>query len=123
MLPSDSQLRLLDIRERIDRIMRYTSGMSWEAFDADELVTDAVLYNFIVIGEAARFIPTETETRFPELPVNDMRAMRNVIIHEYQAVELLTIWETIQNDLPALMRALDTILNTFNGLDRQHPGL
>ena len=65
MPPRDWKVRLQDILERIDRIERYTEGMDLAAFGQDELTVDAVVYNFAIIGEAARRVPPEITERYP----------------------------------------------------------
>jgi uncharacterized protein with HEPN domain len=100
------QLRVEDILEAIARIERYTSHLTFETFVASELVIDAVVRNFIVIGEAARHIPPEIEARHPQLPWSRMRGMRNVVVHAYFGVDASILWETIQHDLPPLAPAL-----------------
>jgi uncharacterized protein with HEPN domain len=39
-----------------------------------------------------------------------MRRMRNVLIHEYFAINLQILWDTVQQDLPALEIALRQLL-------------
>lgn len=51
MPPRDWKLRVHDILEAISRIERYTVGMTFETFAADERTVDAVIRNFGVIGE------------------------------------------------------------------------
>ena len=34
-----------------------------------------------------------------------MRAMRNVVVHEYFFVDLKVVWTTIKDDLPRLIQA------------------
>jgi uncharacterized protein with HEPN domain len=63
-----------------------------------------------IIGEAARRISEETKSTFPVLPWNDMINMRNVMIHEYDDVDLVIVWETIKNDLSPLIDTLEKIL-------------
>ena len=80
--------------------------MSLEAFSANDLVVDAVLRNFTVIGEATRHVPTYVTTAYPQIPWRLMQDMRNVVIHDYPNVSLQVVWETIQNDLPLLLEPL-----------------
>ena len=56
------KLRLRHILDAIDKIRVYTADMSLAAFSANDLVVDAVLRNFMVIGEATRHIPTHVTT-------------------------------------------------------------
>jgi uncharacterized protein with HEPN domain len=104
------KFRLRHIGEAIQRIEQYTAGISFEQFVSDPKTFDAVVRNLIIIGEAARQIPPEIETAFPDLPWFEMRALRNFLTHEYDRVEVNIIWDTIRNDLPPLVPLLEKVL-------------
>jgi uncharacterized protein with HEPN domain len=70
------------------------------------MAVDAVVRNLEVIGEAARHIDAATATRLPEIPWNDMRDLRNLLIHEYFGVSVAIIWETISRDLRPVREAI-----------------
>jgi len=110
--PRDWPLRVQDILEAIGRIERHTRGLDFEGFRRSELAMDAVIRNFEVIGEAARFISSELETRHPDVPWADMRGFRNVLVHEYFGVNTEILWETAKNELPKLVAPLRRILET-----------
>jgi uncharacterized protein with HEPN domain len=76
--------------------------MSFSEFHADDRTIDAVLRNLEVIGEAARHVPPHVTNRYPDIPWDKMRALRNVVAHEYFGVKLSIIWETIERRLPLL---------------------
>lgn len=78
MPPRDWRLRIEDILEAIHKTQRYVSGLSFDEFCADDKVVDAVVRNLEVIGEAARHIPPEIESRHPGVPWGEMRGMRNI---------------------------------------------
>lgn len=107
---SDWRLRLEDILEAIAKIERYTAGMTFENFGADEKTVDAVLRNLEVIGEAARHVPENVRQEFLDIPWDKMRGIRNVVIHEYFGVSLPIIWQTIKHDLPPLVAPLRNLL-------------
>lgn len=111
MPPRDWKLRIEDIQESIDKIFRYTEGMDFATFARNEMVVDAVMRNFSVIGEAAGRVPEDVQMRYPDLPWEEMRAMRNVLVHQYFGADLKTIWETIRHDLPPLVPLLQRILD------------
>lgn len=94
--------RLRDIAEALDRIRTYCDGLTFEQFSADSRTVEAVQFNFIVIGEAARHLPEDLVARSPELPWAEMRGLRNVVAHAYFAVSLDILWQTITHDLPPL---------------------
>lgn len=86
--------------------------MTFEEFRGNTKTLKAVLYNITIIGEAARNIPPEVETRYPKIPWNDMRDIRNVVTHEYFRVNWETIWQTLQDDLPPLQVQLRQVLES-----------
>jgi uncharacterized protein with HEPN domain len=110
--PRGWRVRVEDILVAVERISAYTAGMTFEGFRADAKTVDAVLYNIGIIGEAARHVPLEIEERFPEVPWAKMRAIRNVVTHQYAEVSPAIIWRTVQQNLPTLEPQLRRILKT-----------
>jgi uncharacterized protein with HEPN domain len=108
--PREWRLRIEDIVAAIERVERYTAGMSLAAFEADEKTVEAVAYCFIVIGEAARHVPDDIAAANPDVPWAEMRAMRNIAVHEYFGVTLETLWKTSRDDLPPLVERLRALL-------------
>jgi uncharacterized protein with HEPN domain len=103
------QRRLADclahIAEAIERIDRYTEDMDEGAFLNSQLVQDAVIRNFEIIGEASNNIEKhypDFAAAHPELPLSFAYQMRNAVAHGYFKVDFEIVWETIQRDLPGL---------------------
>jgi uncharacterized protein with HEPN domain len=57
MSPRIWRHRINDIIEAINKIKRYSKGLDFDSFQKDSKTLDAVIRNFIIIGEAARNIP------------------------------------------------------------------
>jgi uncharacterized protein with HEPN domain len=104
MSPRDWQVRLEDILDSIHKIQTYTSGMDFAIFSSDQKTIDAVLRNLEIIGEASIYLPDNIRETYPNFPLVELRAMRNIIIHQYFGVSLPIIWDSICNDLPELER-------------------
>lgn len=115
MPPRDPRLRIDDMLTAIDRIERYTSGMTFDAFATDQRTIDAVIRNFEVMGEAARHIDEQVGATAPGVPWNDIRDMRNILIHAYFGVDVATLWKTIVDDLPPLKLALRSLMEALGG--------
>lgn len=98
---------LLDILEAAKLAIEYVGDKTREEFFRDLQCQDAVIRRLEIIGEAARRISEEMRIALPDLPWSDMIGMRNVIIHEYDDVDLFIVWETIHNDLPKLIDSLE----------------
>ena len=101
---------LLDIMESAKLALDYVKGKTRVEFFDDLQCQDAVVRRLEIIGEAANRISEETQIGFPNLPWNDMIGMRNVIIHDYDDVDMAIVWETVQNDLSALISALEKLV-------------
>ncbi len=86
--------------------MHYSTGMTFEQFTADRKTVDAVVRNFIIIGEAASHLPDDVIARHSDIPWREMRDMRNIAVHEYFGVDNLIVWETLQKNLPPLLPRL-----------------
>lgn len=106
--------RIQDILEMSQEIESFVEGMSFTDFEQDPKTIKAVLYNLAIIGEAAGQLLPEVELLYPHIPWVDMRAIRNVIIHEYFQVNLSIVWETIKTDFPPLREQLQELLEQLN---------
>jgi uncharacterized protein with HEPN domain len=108
--PRRWRFRLRHVIEAVERIQDYVDGMSLEEFLADSKTSDATLRNLGIIGEAARLVPENVTSLHEHVPWGDMRAMRNVVAHEYDRVNVRTVWDTVHNDLPPLVPLLLQLL-------------
>jgi uncharacterized protein with HEPN domain len=100
------RFRIEHILEAIGKIRQYTAGMTEEGFAANQMAVDAVIRNFLVIGEATRHIPDDIQRRYSEIPWALMHGMRNVLVHDYDTIKLEIVWRTIQDKLPPLLAPL-----------------
>lgn len=108
MLKDDAAL--LDIARFARQILELTAGMSRIEFDADVRTQLAVLYEIAVAGEAVKRLSAEFRSRYPEVPWSEIAGMRDKVVHQYDKVKLNVVWDTIQNDIPALMAMIEPLL-------------
>ncbi len=97
--------------QAIADIELHLEGRTEEDVDRDRQAAQAVLWNFVVLGEAANAIPQEIKDATPEIPWRKIRGMRNVIAHQYFAVRLSVVWDTAVEELPAVKQALTELLS------------
>ena len=103
---SDDAL-LLDMLIAARKIRQFTSGMTQEAFAGNEMAQSAVIREFQVIGEAARMVSHETKTQQDIIAWQVIAGLRNRLVHEYFNIELKIVWDTIRDDVPALIAQLE----------------
>jgi uncharacterized protein with HEPN domain len=101
---------LIDILNACESIERYIKNKVFNDFDKDEMMQDAVIRKIEILGEASNRISEETKTRFPDLPWDKMKGMRNILIHMYDELDLNIIWDTVTKDIPPLKTRLSKLL-------------
>jgi uncharacterized protein with HEPN domain len=89
-----SNLLLEDILDAIRKINQYTSEINFQEFLESELISDAVIRNFEIIGEAVNQLTPEVTS-----------------LNSHFGVDLAIIWYIIQNDLPLFKDSINKILN------------
>ena len=97
------------ILECIKKIRKYVKGIDKIEFSKNELIQDAVIRNFEIIGEASKKISTDLKQVYYEIPWKEISGMRDKLIHDYLGVEIEIIWKTIEQDLPVLQKELKKI--------------
>ena len=110
MQPREWKIRIDDMIEAIERILKYVHGLSYEQFSSDDRTIDAVIRNFEVLGEAAGKLPPQVLTAHAEIPWSKIRGMRNLLAHEYFGVDHSILWTTATADLDPLLPLLKIIL-------------
>lgn len=111
----DDALYLSDMLQRARRIEMFTRG-GRDAFIAPELIQDAVIRNFEVIGEAAARVSHELRSQYPDVPWRRVIGFRNVLIHAYTTLSLDEVWEVVETALPHLKTQLESIIRA-RGID------
>ncbi|MEW6530794.1 MAG: DUF86 domain-containing protein [Thermodesulfobacteriota bacterium] len=117
-MKKDPRVYLAQILERVERILSFT-GEGKGAFLASPLLQDAVIRNLEVIGEAAKRVPDEFRGTHPSIPWKGLAALRDVLIHQYEGVNLEEVWRIVENELPALQRAISSLLPPLERLERE----
>jgi uncharacterized protein with HEPN domain len=104
------QVYLLDILEAVRLALSYVRGVTKETFLCDTQCQDSVIRRIEIIGEAARRISPQTKESYPVIPWNEMVGMRNLMVHEYDDVDLEIVWDTVQRDLPLLIELIEPLI-------------
>jgi len=116
----DPKSWLQDILDAIEQIQRYT-GRGRVALEQEELIRVWMFYHLQVIGEAAARLGRDFHQAHPEIPWNQIVAMRNILVHQYFGVDLDTIWKTVYDDLPALKETITQLIKQLERDEMDHP--
>ena len=103
-------LYLDDILEAITRVEEYSAHPDYSSFKQDKKGIDAIIRNFEIMGEAAKKIPSDLRSQYPDMPWTEMMGMRNKMIHEYYGVDTQILWKTIKDNLTQLKPQITKML-------------
>jgi uncharacterized protein with HEPN domain len=108
-MPRDQE-SLIDISTAIKRILRYTDGVSRSELEANDEKLSAILYQITIIGEATKRLSQAVRDQHPEIPWREMAGMRDVIVHEYDQIDLEIVWDVVHNRLSALLDLVERLV-------------
>jgi uncharacterized protein with HEPN domain len=108
-MAKDNAVYLNHIKESINKILLYTKNFDEDAFNDNQIVQDAVIRQFEIIGEAAKRITKDYRDNHPKIPWQDMIGMRDILIHDYLNVDLGIVWKTIKVDVPKLKKLISSL--------------
>jgi uncharacterized protein with HEPN domain len=105
---------LKDIEEAIRLAIEFTQGMDFDLFCQDTKTIFAVTRAIQIVGEAVKKIPDNIRQQHPQIPWKDVAKMRDKVTHQYFAVKLDVVWDTVQQDFPLLQTLIVDILENFS---------
>ena len=89
-----------------EKIRELLSFVSYEMFLEKTMYQDALIRPLEVIGEAAGNLSPDFIVSNPEIPVSNMKGMRNLLMHQYFRVDLSLVWQTCTQDIPPIYQYL-----------------
>jgi len=105
----DNKERILHIQKAILDIEKFLKNTDEKEFLNNEILHNAVLMQFIIIGEAVVHVDENILNKY-EYAWYKVRSFRNLIAHEYFNIKLIAVWEITQKDLDDLKIVIDEII-------------
>lgn len=100
---------LQEISDAIDGVLSATNGKSFTEFQSNWLLQRGVERALEIISEASRHLPDEALELAPEIPWRQIRAIGNILRHQYHSVADEIVWAVVENDLVPLRLAVEKI--------------
>ncbi len=85
--------------------MGLSASLTFETFQQDEVLHEALLRHLTIIGEAVKGIPDDLRALAPEVPWRKIAGLRDLLVHVYFGIKDEIIFEIIQNDVATLRTA------------------
>lgn len=101
---------LLDMLIAAREAVAFSADLTWEAFERSSLHQYAIAKALENIGEAARKVSDETKAAHTEIPWEQIVALRHRIAHDYFSLDLIRIWQIVQEDIPVLIRMIEPLV-------------
>ncbi len=106
-------LLLAEMIGAAEQARHLASGLTLEELQADRVRSDALLWNFTVLGEAAAQLSDEVRDRFPDIPWQQPARLRNRIVHGYWSIDMEILHTTASDQLPAFAGDLRRVLDAL----------
>jgi uncharacterized protein with HEPN domain len=106
----DDKIRIMHMIDAAEEALFFVADSSAEDFSKNRMLILSVIKEIEIIGEAATKISEITKRKYVEIPWQDIVGMRNRLIHGYFDVDVKLVWNTVKNNLPALLESLKEIV-------------
>lgn len=111
MIKRSTRIRLEDILETLDGAQELMKDISFEQYKADFEKRMALERCVEIISEATRHIPEALKAKYPESFWPEIKAIGNLLRHEYQRVDNLIMWRIAKVYFPDLRRVITAMLS------------
>ena len=101
---------LLDMLLAAREARTFATRLTFQEFERNRMAQLAILKSIEVVGEAASRVSNECRESHPEIPWPGIVGMRNRLVHGYFEVNLVRVWDTLQQDLPRLIARLERLI-------------
>ena len=105
----DNQYYIKKIVTDLAFIIEHTSKLTQNELENNEVLVDSVMFRLIQVSENSDKLTDNFKEGHADIPWRAMKGMRNRIVHEYGNVDLAVVYDTIKNDIPKLLRQLESI--------------
>lgn len=106
----DDKVYIISILESIEKIELYTK-FEKEKFMNSNMIQDAVIRNLEIIGEATKKITLELKKDNLDIPWKQMAGLRDILIHDYMGVDLKTVWNVVEKELPIVKNRIKELID------------
>jgi uncharacterized protein with HEPN domain len=105
----DDVIRLRHMLDAAREAITFAQGRNRSDLDTDRQLALSLVKEVEIIGEAAYQVSQATRARASRIPWEDIIGMRHRLVHAYFDINLDILWKTVQEDLPSLIAALESL--------------
>ena len=102
-------LRINSLLEHINKVLNSTKDVTIDDFKNSDLLLRTTAFSIMQIGEQMNKLEKLLKDKYPNLPWDSARATRNVIVHDYDSIDIDMLFSTVKIDLPILKEAFEEV--------------
>ena len=108
-----NKIYLQNILDSINDIENFIVNYNEITFIEDKKTFSACIRMLEIIGEATKRIDNDLKNSHPEIEWRKVSGLRDVLIHDYEGVDLGALWQIIQINLPILKNQIQNIITNL----------
>ncbi|MHB1252605.1 MAG: HepT-like ribonuclease domain-containing protein [Candidatus Humimicrobiaceae bacterium] len=108
-----NRIYIQHILDAVIAIENFITDVSKDKFLKNDMIQSAVIRKIEIIGEATKNLEDAFKSKYNFVPWKNIAGMRDKLIHGYFGVDVESVWEVTQKDLPLLKEQIGKILDDF----------
>ena len=97
------------IKTDLSHIIKNTTGLSENDIGNNDILVDSIMFRLIQISENCDKLSDALKLKNNHIPWRALKGLRNRIVHDYGAVDLSIVFDTVTNDIPYLLNELNSL--------------
>lgn len=108
-MQKDDQTRIRHMLDASEEALSFVAGKNRQELESNRMLALSLLKSIEIVGEAASKVSHKTRSEHPQIPWAEIVSTRNRLVHGYFEIDYDRVWDTLQSDLPDLVRGLRKI--------------
>lgn len=114
-MPRREETWLREMLDAVRAVAEYIDGHTFDSFVADKKTSDAVVFQMMILGEAAKSISETTCQKHPQVAWRSLKRTRDTVVHAYFSIDYPFVWKSATENFPTLRVQLEHILEAEYG--------
>ena len=108
-MSKDDLIRLRHMLDSAREAISYAAGRERTELNENRMLVHSLVRCVMIVGEAAASVSPGCRAQLPGIAWADIVGMRNRLVHAYFDINLDLVWDTVTDDLPALIAELEKV--------------